>query len=79
MSLRRCSRRSFSAFRKLGLREVPGQPDFDKVSRALGQQLLHTPSVAGWTYGKAWITQGLLIERGNFVRDWPGLQTRRKC
>jgi len=25
--------------------------------------------VAGWAYGTAWITPGLLIERGNFVRD----------
>ena len=32
-------------------------------------QLLHPPTVAGWAYGRAWITPGLLIERGNFVRD----------
>ena len=25
--------------------------------------------MAGWAYGRAWITPGLLIERGNFVRD----------
>ena len=58
-----------STYRKLGLREVPGLPDFNEVSRALGQQMLHPPTVAGWAYGKAWITPGLLIERGNFVRD----------
>ena len=58
-----------STYRKLGLREVPGLPDFNEVSRALGQQLLHPPTVAGWAYGRAWITPGLLIERGNFVRD----------
>ena len=58
-----------STYRKLGLREVPGLPDFNEVSRALGQQLLHPPTVAGWAYGNAWITPGLLIERGNFVRD----------
>ena len=58
-----------STYRKLGLHEVPGLPDFNEVSRALGQQMLHPPTVAGWAYGKAWITPGLLIERGNFVRD----------
>ena len=58
-----------STYRKLGLREVPGLPDFNEVSRAMGQHLLHPPTVAGWAYGKAWITPGLLIERGNFVRD----------
>ena len=58
-----------STYRKLGLREVPGLPDFNEVTRALGQHLLHPPTVAGWAQGKAWITPGLLIERGNFVRD----------
>ena len=58
-----------STYRKLGLREVPGIPDFNEVTRALGQHLLHPPTVAGWAYGRAWITPGLLIERGNFVRD----------
>jgi Protein of unknown function (DUF1800) len=58
-----------STYRKLGLREVPGLPDFNEVTRALGQHLLHPPTVAGWAYGRAWITPGLLIERGNFVRD----------
>ena len=58
-----------STYRKLGLHQVPGLPDFNEVSRALGQQMLHPPTVAGWAYGNAWITPGLLIERGNFVRD----------
>jgi Protein of unknown function (DUF1800) len=58
-----------STYRLLGLREVPGLPDFNEVTRALGQHLLHPPTVAGWAYGKAWITPGLLIERGNFVRE----------
>ena len=58
-----------STYRLLGLREVPGLPDFNEVTRALGQHLLHPPTVAGWAYGRAWITPGLLIERGNFVRD----------
>ena len=58
-----------STYRKLGLRDVPGLPDFNEVTRALGQHLLHPPTVAGWAYGRTWITPGLLIERGNFVRD----------
>jgi uncharacterized protein (DUF1800 family) len=56
-----------STYRKLGLTSVPGLPDFNDVTRTLGQYLLHPPTVAGWAYGKAWITPGLLIERGNFV------------
>jgi hypothetical protein len=35
----------------------------------MGQHLLNPPSVAGWAGGKAWITPGLLIERGNVARD----------
>ena len=58
-----------STYRKLGLRDVPGLPDFNEATRALGQHLLHPPTVAGWAYGRAWITPGLLIERGNVVRD----------
>jgi hypothetical protein len=30
---------------------------------------LNPPSVAGWAGGKAWITPGLLIARGNVARD----------
>lgn len=58
-----------STYRKLGLQYVPGIPDFNSVTGALGQHLMHPPTVAGWAYGKAWITPGLLIERGNFARD----------
>ena len=58
-----------STYHLLGLREVPGLPDFNELTRALGQHLLHPPTVAGWAYGRTWITPGLLIERGNFVRD----------
>lgn len=58
-----------STYRKLGLRRVPCLPDFNEVTRSLGQHLLHPPTVAGWAEGRAWITPGLLIDRGNFVRD----------
>lgn len=54
-------------YRKLGLAAVPGLPDFNEVTQAQGQHLLHPPTVAGWAQGRAWITPGLLIERGNFI------------
>ena len=58
-----------STYKKLGLEEVPGVPDFNDVTSALGQQLFRPPTVAGWAQGRSWITPGLLLERGNFARD----------
>lgn len=58
-----------STYRKLGLSSVPGVPDFNVVTGALGQRLLHPPTVAGWSEGRTWITPSLLFERGNFVLD----------
>jgi uncharacterized protein (DUF1800 family) len=58
-----------STFKKLGLKEVPGVPDFNDATEALGQRLFRPPTVAGWAQGKSWITPGLLLERGNFARD----------
>jgi Protein of unknown function (DUF1800) len=58
-----------STYRKLGLTEVPGVPDFNEVTAALGQQLFYPPTVAGWAHGRSWITPGLLLARGNFVYD----------
>ncbi len=58
-----------STYRKLGLTEVPGAPDFNLLTESLGQRLMHPPTVAGWSYGRSWITPSLLIERGNFVLD----------
>ncbi|HLG96008.1 MAG TPA: DUF1800 domain-containing protein [Bryobacteraceae bacterium] len=60
---------AISTYRKLGLTQVPGVPDFNSVTAALGQQLLSPPTVAGWAGGQSWITPGLLLERGNFARD----------
>lgn len=56
-------------YRKLGLDYLPGVPDFNTTTGVLGQHLMRPPTVAGWTHGRSWITPGLLIERGNFVRD----------
>ena len=53
----------------LGADSIPGVPDFNQATIAMGQHLLNPPSVAGWAGGKAWITPGLLIARGNVARD----------
>jgi Protein of unknown function (DUF1800) len=58
-----------STYRKLGLKNVPGVPDFNLATGGLGQQLFAPATVAGWAGGQSWITPGLLLERGNFVRD----------
>lgn len=58
-----------STYKKLGLSSVPGVPDFNVTTGALGQHLLHPPTVAGWSEGRSWITPSLLYERGNFVLD----------
>jgi len=55
--------------KQLGVDALPGVPDFNQSTIAMGQHLLNPPSVAGWAGGKAWITPGLLIERGNVARD----------
>ncbi len=60
---------AISTFRKLGLDRVPGVPDFNSATGALGQRLFSPPTVAGWAGGRSWITPGLLLERGNFARD----------
>src|SRR6202795_2336082 len=60
---------AISTYRKLGQKSVPGVPDFNVATGALGQQLFSPPTVAGWAGGQSWITPGLLLERGNFARD----------
>lgn len=58
-----------STYRKLGLSDAPGVPDFNRATGALGQALFRPPTVAGWAGGRSWMTPGLLLERGNFGRD----------
>jgi uncharacterized protein (DUF1800 family) len=58
-----------STYRKLGQTSLPGVPDFNAATGALGQRLLAPPTVAGWAQGRSWITPALLLERGNFARD----------
>ena len=55
--------------RQLGVETMPGVPDLNQSTIAMGQHLLNPPSVAGWAGGKAWITPGLLIARGNIARE----------
>ena len=58
-----------STYRKLGLEDAPGVPDFNRATGALSQSLFRPPTVAGWAGGRSWVTPGLLLERGNFARD----------
>ncbi len=58
-----------STYKKLGLSEIPGAPDFDVGTRDLGQELFYPPNVAGWKGGRTWITPATLLQRGDFVRD----------
>ena len=58
-----------STYRKLGLKDAPGVPDFNVATGTLGQRLFSPPTVAGWAEGRSWITPGILLERGNFARD----------
>jgi hypothetical protein len=60
---------AISTYRKLGLKDAPGVPDFNVATGTLGQRLFSPPTVAGWAEGRSWITPGLLLERGNFARD----------
>ncbi len=57
-----------STYRKLGLRSMPGVPDFTETSRNLGQELFFPPNVAGWSGGRSWINPATLLARGNFVQ-----------
>ncbi len=56
-------------YRLAGLAQMPGVPDFNEVTEALGQKLFYPPTVAGWAQGRSWITPGLLIARGNFAYE----------
>ena len=59
-----------STYRKLGLNDTPGVPDFNQSTTSMGQTLFWPPTVAGWAGGRSWITPALLMERGNFARSF---------
>ncbi len=56
--------------KQLGAVDVPGVPDFNLTTIALGQHLLNPPSVAGWAQGRSWITPAFLQERGNVAFNY---------
>ena len=56
--------------KQLGVEDIPGVPDFNGTTIALGQHLLNPPSVAGWAQGQSWITPALLQERANVAFDY---------
>lgn len=60
---------AISTYRKLGLEDAPGVPDFNRATGALSQSLFRPPTIAGWAGGRSWMTPGLLLERGNFALD----------
>jgi hypothetical protein len=56
-----------STYRKMGLKSIPGIPDFNETCGALGQSLFLPPNVAGWAGGRTWINPATLLARGNFA------------
>ena len=58
-----------STYKKLGATAIPGIPDLNETTEAMGQALFWPPTVAGWAGGRSWVTPGLLLERGNFALD----------
>lgn len=56
-----------STYRKLGLKSIPGVPDFNELCSDLGQVLFFPPNVAGWAGDRTWINPATLLTRGNFV------------
>ncbi|MCH8334226.1 DUF1800 domain-containing protein, partial [Candidatus Sumerlaeota bacterium] len=57
-----------SSYRKLGLAEVPGTPQFAVTMGSLGQNLGNPPNVKGWDGGRSWINPSTLLVRGNIMR-----------
>jgi uncharacterized protein (DUF1800 family) len=58
-----------STWRKLGLKQVPGIPDYVEATTQLGQMLFFPPNVAGWPGGRSWINPATLLVRGNYVQS----------
>jgi hypothetical protein len=57
-----------STWRKLGLKQVPGLPDYVETTTTLGQIPFFPPNVAGWPGGRAWINPATLLLRGNYMQ-----------
>ncbi len=57
-----------STYKKLGVTEVPGTPNFKYTAQAFGQEPFDPPNVAGWAGGRTWINPATLLERANFAK-----------
>jgi hypothetical protein len=57
-----------STYRKLGVKAVPGIPDFTDLCAGLGQEIGDPPNVKGWDGGRAWINPSTMLQRANFAR-----------
>jgi len=58
-----------STYRKMGLRLIPGIPDFNETTLTLGQSLFFPPNVAGWAGGRTWMNPATLLARSNFIES----------
>lgn len=58
-----------STYRKLGLTSIPGIPDFNETTAALGQILFFPPNVAGWAGARTWINPATLLARCNCIES----------
>jgi uncharacterized protein (DUF1800 family) len=58
-----------STYRKMGLKSIPGIPDFDDTTTTLGQTLFFPPNVAGWAGGRTWINPATLLARCNCIES----------
>jgi uncharacterized protein (DUF1800 family) len=57
-----------STYRKLGLKRLPGVPNFTQATALLGQSLGNPPNVKGWDGGRTWLNPSTLLARNNIVR-----------
>lgn len=58
-----------STYRKMGLKSIPGIPDFNETTTTLGQTLFFPPNVAGWSGGRTWINPATLLARCNCIES----------
>ena len=58
-----------STWRKLGVKEAPGLPNFTELCASLGQEIGDPPNVKGWDGGRAWLNPSTMLQRANFARQ----------
>ncbi len=57
-----------STYRKLGLRRLPSNPDFNHTTARMGQKLFFPLSPEGWKSGSDWLTPNALKQRRFFAK-----------